>query len=978
MVKRLDCSGNSLYTRPFTLVCMLVEGGIVKEMYLATKAGNGYHTESLLPSGYNNDWEFLADWYFVGAQPIYGDEAHYQFPDSNGHIRTVTGSLRSAGNPGKTVVYDAGDVDPCGNQKEVYSYSAGQALFKITNWTPNERYPCDHDDYDFELVLNGGFKFLVTETHEDTSTPVPTYTYDGWVFVNAVVLDALLVEVSVSVSDVSKEYDGVGWSFSREEKNFTAGDGTSVPVTITYSPSTTPKDVGEYEITASFEISSDPAYVNYYLEEEELTFTATIEPYPVTLPCIFSGDQEKVYDGQPFSLPSADSLVTFQTINNNTEEVEYQEVVTLQIVYDPDIRNEKDVFGPVRVTTRYEGMDAYPNYDFTEPSNCSATFEITCRPLTLPEFVFPDVADYFDSCGNLNVEEGTDIANVILRTGNVVPVGNVVDGDTVDVVLRAEIGHYSTIDYDTSSSVFLSRLNYGIRLYFSHNNTNYCPISDATFVYRYSDASNVLIEPFGAEWYNSQYTGPVSVPEWYVDDDGISHKRDVYYSESFTFVLRCKRYSRPDAIIWDDSEVIPFQRTTSGGVFEFIKSEPYNCYEAYEYYRFTINSDLRSEGGHAIAHRLQALWLRDGTRFLLYDTDALFSLINSFDYESEIYPVVANLGYVAPFLGISYMYDRSYFYDADYDGREHCPVVYPRSTETYIYLNGEDGIWLDIDDEAYWCWINDEWAANYTIKDAGNYPINRFQQNANNRVIEGTGSSPYWVGIYGEGTATIHKLTLTITPFKIIKKWDGGTGVDVEVPDRNISGWGYGDSSCQVLARGTFPSSDIGEYLVAENNGVNVSFGVSCSSSNYVIEPAVFDGEIIPSASLFDLFFVDEEGNADVTVVCEGNACSTVYDAKTHYVTIKVKEFDEGELSPGMVEWINGVTIEADKLLWTVNEGEEEETVEGEERVGKLHAGTYLISGYMDFGGSYDLVGQVTFTIGRRPLYLENLTVSYS
>lgn len=917
------------------------------------------------------------------------------------------------------------------------------------------------------------YEFEVSEVVEEEDSCV-----DGLVQSVAYRLHDDSVNVPVFASDVSKEYDGVGWSFPIERKNFNAGDGTAVPVVIQYSPSSTPKDVsgeGEYEITAMFEIDRSSVSANYYLAEETKTFTAhitpkqididscpeditekynaathcvlglgvdvggdiipgddvsvdfivsgaevayrdgvadgfcvgpdagvyrvditytlsgsdaknyelgssscfivvNIEPYPITFPCIFGDDvvQEKVYDGQPFSLPTTDSIVTFQTTNENTGEVD-EEVVTLQIIYDSDISDQTGVFGPVRVSATYTGMDAYPNYDITVPGECFATFEITCRPLTvdISKLSFPDVTEYFDSCGTLKVPVGTNITSEVRGMDTEGVIGNVVEGEDVPVTLTAIVDYFEGWSYPFNPTTDY-RVAYGILLSFEHSDSNYCDIPDKLYVYRAVNASCwVEIEPFGAEWYNSKYNGPVTVG-------------DVYYPESFTFVIKCKRYCVPDTIVWDDSVVVYgvgdspiLDRLT------YIKSEPENCYEADCYYSFTINTSPRSEGGHLIAHSLKCHWLNGKIRedYVNIDGDFIprfrfFGAGNSAYLEP--FTLTDHLGLVAPVLGIGHLNQQSSFYDADYDGREHCPVVCPSFTaERYIYLSGDTGTYIDIDEEAYWCWIDDEWVANYKIKDAGVYPINRFQQNATNNT-EITGGNPHWIGLYGDGTATIHKITLTISSFKITKKWDGGTEIEVDVSPRNISGWAYGDSGCKVIAHGTFPSSDIGEYLVSEDNGVDVSFGVSCSPSNYVIERAVFDGEIIPSATLFDLFFVDEEGNADVTVVCDGNVCSTVYDAKTHYVTVRVKEFEEGELSPGMVEWINGVTIEADKLLWTVNEGEEEETVEGEERVGKLHAGTYLISGYMDFGGSYDLIGQVTFTIGRRPLYLENLTVSYS
>lgn len=71
--------------------------------------------------------------------------------------------------------------------------------------------------------------------------------------------------VSVDIQDRVKIYNCEGWTFEALHKEYAAGDGTLVPVDITYSPSETSKDVGVYMVNATVSIDNrSGSYDNYY------------------------------------------------------------------------------------------------------------------------------------------------------------------------------------------------------------------------------------------------------------------------------------------------------------------------------------------------------------------------------------------------------------------------------------------------------------------------------------------------------------------------------------------------------------------------------------------------------------------------------------------------------------------------------------------------------------------------------------------
>ena len=149
---------------------------------------------------------------------------------------------------------------------------------------------------------------------------------------------------------------------------------------------------------------------------------------------------------------------------------------------------------------------------------------------------------------------------------------------------------------------------------------------------------------------------------------------------------------------------------------------------------------------------------------------------------------------------------------------------------------------------------------------------------------------------------------------------------------------------------------------------------------NYCLSSAEEDVEVefTPNeADFFEIVFVDEDGELDADVVCDGGACSVVYDAKIHYVTVRLKELEEGEIGSWLQDWVDGLSVDPESLKWIIEHNGETEEKTGEERVGKMHAGIYNISAYMMFDDGYELIGEVTFTINPRPLYLENLSVRY-
>lgn len=205
-----------------------------------------------------------------------------------------------------------------------------------------------------------------------------------------------------SYSNLSKEYDCEGWAFETQYNECTAGDDTLVPVTITYSPSETSKDVGDYTITVSFALEEEDKAEGYYLDTDSKTFVASITPKELTPTCpsclenegiamMEKGDSEcvwakKTYDGTPLDCGMFGSLSGILCGDDVTLDVTVSGAVPIYgenndlIGYStPD----KDV-GTYSVSISYtlSGSDA-GNYKLSDDSSCSGTLKITPKILNV-------------------------------------------------------------------------------------------------------------------------------------------------------------------------------------------------------------------------------------------------------------------------------------------------------------------------------------------------------------------------------------------------------------------------------------------------------------------------------------------------------------------------------------------------------------------------------------------------------------------
>ena len=527
MARRIDCSDRML--------CMYVVGGIVKEMYLTTKSGDGYLIDSLLPDNYNDEWEFLADANFVSSGGASDISSSFIFPSSGGGLQTVTGILCSAGTGGSVSVYDSSVVDSCGNKKPLYDFVTSMSVYKVTKWsTPNPRNDCTHEQ-EGELLLDGGIRFLVTDTHFNGVTDIK---YDGWVFVNVQVSgETQVIKLSFDMPTVEKYYDGYPFWGNTDTGYFDDNRGFPSQIDVydedgisrgkaslqwyTYSSSEfrqkagelcpcTGKDVGNYvfEVIVIYDPKSEDT-IGYYEDVEDwenaeisfptsMHFTASIIPRPITFEVSSPVIEDKDYDGFPISYDLSLAVTIggqgFASYDYNG--VWLQEGADFDVQYQEDPTFVKDVIdGDYHLTYSLSEGNITPWVPSVEhpergDTNLALNYEVTIiSPKQASAKISPKTI--YPTPQPTDITRPYDCTEQQLLTSSDFDLAGVVSGDEGKVSLYVSRQSYGETIKDVKEGGYRVTYYYSISGIESHNYK----------LGRESDTITITIEPIELNWY---------------------------------------------------------------------------------------------------------------------------------------------------------------------------------------------------------------------------------------------------------------------------------------------------------------------------------------------------------------------------------------------------------------------------------------------------------------------------------------------
>lgn len=379
MTKRIASDSSSM------LIIKTGQGFVVEEMYVATLdtsgGGNAYRIFNLLPPSAN--WTFATATGVV-SPGISSETGTFSFPDLNGDLIEVAGTLHMAGNAGGVPITDT-DADDTDCPPYYVLTVAGTIIrqHKVGN-------RCVGDE-----VFAGKLHqyFLATDTVQET----PNYTrYYGY-YITTSADGVPIVEVP-QFSDITREYSGSSFSLEEEgyitSASFAASDGVLVPVIITYSPSSFGPNADDYPINAFIQIdNSSGNYGGYFLERDTVPFTASITCKKLSVTGLrfdcstYQGD----YSGKQVSgIIGTDQVVVSPT---ERERVVTPTSVTIYIRFVLDGADAGNYCVPDDQVCVCSTAD--PSHDYPVPEECSIEYlNLTDKILLIEDQDVPEERTY--------------------------------------------------------------------------------------------------------------------------------------------------------------------------------------------------------------------------------------------------------------------------------------------------------------------------------------------------------------------------------------------------------------------------------------------------------------------------------------------------------------------------------------------------------------------------------------------------------